>query len=164
MDSQYGRAFALTLLPNEPAPPTVPARVASKLALYTPSKDLVDAYLGEIARGYGVDWLPEPAFSESAPGADGDKEVEVDNGGKDDDDGEEGGGGGPKEAPIALDVEAPGKERQASPKPPAKEVAAPSLPAPPAGPEKDAWAGTGTGKGNEDEELAKRFERLKNLR
>lgn len=112
-----------------------------------------------------MDWLPEPAFSESSPGVDGDKEVEADKGGKDNDDGEDG-GGGPKEAPIAVEAEAPAKERQVSPKPPAKELAAPSLPAPPAGPEKDVWAGTGTGtgKGTEDEELAKRFERLKNLR
>lgn len=31
-----------------------------KLAIGTPPPDLVDAYLGEIAKGYGVEWAPPP--------------------------------------------------------------------------------------------------------
>jgi hypothetical protein len=37
-------------------PPRVPQRVLSKLAVYVPPIELVDAYLEEIARGYNVDW------------------------------------------------------------------------------------------------------------
>jgi vacuolar protein sorting-associated protein IST1 len=148
--SQYGRAFSLTLLPNELPPPTVPARVVSKLALFTPSKDLVDAYLGEIARGYNVDWLPESTLSDSNP-------VEGEAGDKDATGGDVDGEGGPKETPVAIEA-----AKMPMPKPSAKGLEARSLPAPPDGPEKDAWASSS--KGSEEEELAKRFERLKNLR
>lgn len=36
----------------------MPPRILSKLSVYTPPNDLVDAYLGEIARGYGVSYVP----------------------------------------------------------------------------------------------------------
>ena len=32
--------------------------MTNKLTVATPSRELVDAYLGEIAKGYGVDWTP----------------------------------------------------------------------------------------------------------
>ncbi|KDN44803.1 hypothetical protein RSAG8_05276, partial [Rhizoctonia solani AG-8 WAC10335] len=34
--------------------------VTRKLQIATPSPALVDAYLGEIAKGYGIDWSPPP--------------------------------------------------------------------------------------------------------
>lgn len=44
-----------------------------KIEYKTPPSELVDAYLGEIAKGYGLDWVPEQT-----------------------DDGDSGGGGGLK--------------------------------------------------------------------
>lgn len=38
-----------------------------KLEIATPSAALVDAYLGEIAKGYGIDWSPPPPPPPSAP-------------------------------------------------------------------------------------------------
>jgi vacuolar protein sorting-associated protein IST1 len=37
-------------------PPVVPPRIVSKVAVYIPPQELVDAYLEEIARGYGLAW------------------------------------------------------------------------------------------------------------
>ena len=34
------------------------SQITSKLVTHTPSAVLVDAYLGEIAKGYGVNWTP----------------------------------------------------------------------------------------------------------
>jgi hypothetical protein len=51
---QFGRPFAIATMANDP--PRVPQRVLSKLAVYVPPIELVDAYLEEIARGYNVDW------------------------------------------------------------------------------------------------------------
>lgn len=39
-----------------------PAKVMKKLTLSTPSSELVDAYLFEIAKGYGVGWSPPTAL------------------------------------------------------------------------------------------------------
>jgi vacuolar protein sorting-associated protein IST1 len=36
----------------------IPGKVMKKLVLSTPSPELVDAYLFEIAKGYGVNWTP----------------------------------------------------------------------------------------------------------
>ncbi len=34
------------------------SQVTNKLTVATPPRELVDAYLGEIAKGYGVKWTP----------------------------------------------------------------------------------------------------------
>lgn len=52
--SKFGRPFAIATMANDP--PCVPQRILSKLAVYIPPIELVDAYLEEIARGYNVDW------------------------------------------------------------------------------------------------------------
>lgn len=175
---QYGRTFALSLQQSDPPPESVPKRVTSKLALFTPSKELVDAYLSEIAKGYGVAWLPEPSFSqdevtaeeqdqgEDGKGAEGAGEAndadekEVD---------EVAGGDKNKETspPVKSKASTTGPNTNptlAAPTPASAPAPAPTVPKevnpPPAGPDKDAWAGTG----DDDEELAKRFERLKKLR
>lgn len=46
--------------------------------MFTPSSELVDAYLSEIAKGYGVNWAPlaAPAAAEG-DGDDGDGDVKV---------------------------------------------------------------------------------------
>ena len=43
----------------------MPSKVIKKLVLSTPSPELVDAYLFEISKGYGVNWSPpEPPQKE----------------------------------------------------------------------------------------------------
>jgi vacuolar protein sorting-associated protein IST1 len=54
---KFGRPFALSVINNDP--PCVPTRVSSKLAIYVPPADLVDMYLQEIARGYGINWTSD---------------------------------------------------------------------------------------------------------
>jgi hypothetical protein len=54
---KFGRPFALSVVNNDP--PCVPTRVSSKLAIYVPPEDLVDMYLQEIARGYGINWTSD---------------------------------------------------------------------------------------------------------
>lgn len=136
----------------DPPPEGVPPRVVSKLALYTPARELVDAYLYEIARGYGVNWMPDPGPGEKQedPAANGDEA---------DDGGEEGGPGEGQQKEPAAALET------------AKDTGPvmPGVPTHSAGPEKDFTStgpvGTGGGKKlSEEEELAKRFERLKSLR
>ncbi|CAK9785909.1 DUF292-domain-containing protein [Cutaneotrichosporon oleaginosum] len=55
---KFGRNFSLSLQPSDPPPACVPPRILSKLATYTPPAELVEAYLSEIARGYGVPYAP----------------------------------------------------------------------------------------------------------
>lgn len=54
---KFGRTFALSVVNNDP--PCVPPRVLSKLAIYVPPPELVDMYLQEIARGYGINWTSD---------------------------------------------------------------------------------------------------------
>jgi len=54
---KFGRPFALSVVNNDP--PCVPTRVSSKLAIYVPPEELVDMYLQEIARGYGINWTSD---------------------------------------------------------------------------------------------------------
>lgn len=54
---KFGRTFALTVVNNDP--PCVPPRALSKLAIYVPPPELVDMYLQEIARGYGINWTSD---------------------------------------------------------------------------------------------------------
>ncbi|WVQ75287.1 hypothetical protein IAR50_004901 [Cryptococcus sp. DSM 104548] len=112
---KFGRPFALSLLPTEPPPDTVPARIASKLALYQPSAELVDMYLWEIAKGYKVDWVPESIASGSGEEVQGDEAAGED--GEDENEGEEkegGGDGEKKDSPKKQDAEAV-KEKKLSP-------------------------------------------------
>lgn len=51
-------------------------KVAKKLIITTPSLELVDAYLVEIAKGYSVVWTPTPS-REAATGDDPDSGVKV---------------------------------------------------------------------------------------
>lgn len=45
--------------------------MTNKLTVATPPRELVDAYLGEIAKGYGVDWAPPPGISKDTDQDDG---------------------------------------------------------------------------------------------
>lgn len=50
-----------------------------KLALSTPSSELVDAYLFEIAKGYGVNWSPPTPLVVNEAGGDAEsKDAEKD--------------------------------------------------------------------------------------
>lgn len=153
---QYGRQFSLDLQFSDPPPSHVPKRVTSKLAVFVPGKELVDAYLSEIAKGYGVAWTPEleplSADKQEAELGDGEK-IEGDK--KDDEDVDRGLGGS-----SGNDDGGSGGDE--------KEVNLPD-----SGPEKDAWASGAEvklpsapveKKMTPEEELAKRFERLKQLR
>ncbi|KAK8849415.1 hypothetical protein IAR55_004747 [Kwoniella newhampshirensis] len=148
---KYGRNFSLALLITDPPPESVPPRIVSKLSLYTPSKDLVDAYLGEIARGYGVNWTPEPHTSDEK-----DEPLEPlkrDDGGDVAGDGSGKGDDGGDKLVEGKDDEAKNKKES-----PVKVAPAPTpAPAPNPPVEKEK-------KLTEEEELALRFDRLKNLR
>jgi vacuolar protein sorting-associated protein IST1 len=134
---------------TDPPPASVPPRILSKLALYIPPKELVDAYLGEIAKSYGVPFevaQPIEALQDDAEPK-----------GKGDDDSGGPGEGQEKEEVKALEPALPAGETSVKKgEDTKKEGGLPDLPAtqPEAPPKKV----------NEDDELAKRFERLKNLR
>jgi len=53
---KFGREFSLAVMENRDG--CVSDRVIRKLGIATPSVELVDAYLLEIAKGYGVEWTP----------------------------------------------------------------------------------------------------------
>jgi vacuolar protein sorting-associated protein IST1 len=143
----------LSLQSTEPPPSTVPARVASKLAVYTPARELVDAYLYEIARGYGVNWTPEPAADEPSI----DQSLHEKGKGKEDDASDEGPGEGQEKEPS--------EEAKRDPSPVKVAIADKEEdPKPQTAAAKDAEVESEPKKGTEEEELAKRFERLKNLR
>ncbi|KAG5647660.1 hypothetical protein DXG03_008383 [Asterophora parasitica] len=55
---KYGRDFAIGVMENRDC--CVSDRVMRKLDVSTPSIELVDAYLHEIAKGYSVNWAPPP--------------------------------------------------------------------------------------------------------
>ncbi|KAJ7116792.1 regulator of Vps4 activity in the MVB pathway-domain-containing protein [Mycena crocata] len=71
---KFGREFSMAVMDNRDG--CVSDRVVRKLGNATPSADLVDAYLNEIAKAYGVAWAPPPAYAENAD------EDEVDGGSK----------------------------------------------------------------------------------
>jgi len=52
----YGREFAVRAMENQDN--CVPTRITSKLIVQTPSSELVDLYLYEIAKAYSVKWTP----------------------------------------------------------------------------------------------------------
>ncbi|KAI1794029.1 regulator of Vps4 activity in the MVB pathway-domain-containing protein [Ganoderma leucocontextum] len=53
---KYGREFSVAVMENRDG--CVSERVTRKLDVSTPSDALVDGYLSEIAKGYGVPWSP----------------------------------------------------------------------------------------------------------
>lgn len=53
---KYGREFSVAVMENRDG--CVSERVMKKLTIDMPSSELVDAYLTEIAKGYGVNWAP----------------------------------------------------------------------------------------------------------
>lgn len=55
---KYGKEFALQTMENPEG--AVSEKVLKKLAVTPPSQDLVNGYLEEIARTYGVDWPKKP--------------------------------------------------------------------------------------------------------
>ncbi|ORX38047.1 regulator of Vps4 activity in the MVB pathway-domain-containing protein [Kockovaella imperatae] len=152
---KYGRNFSLTLVSSDPPPSSVPPRVLSKLALFTPAQELVDAYLYEIAKGYGVDWAPDGPIEE----VDGKVPSAALNDGTEggDDDEHNGHGGGTKEAEkAAVPVANESGKKSPSPLPRDKEDDRAEAPA--------SQQPEPKKKVNDDDELAKRFERLKNLK
>ncbi|KAI3622582.1 hypothetical protein WG66_015912 [Moniliophthora roreri] len=53
---KYGREFSVKVMENQDG--CVSDRVVRKLEVLTPSPELVDAYMAEIAKAYGVDYTP----------------------------------------------------------------------------------------------------------
>ncbi|KAK7887766.1 Vacuolar protein sorting-associated protein ist1 [Exophiala xenobiotica] len=109
---RFGKDFAMRA--NENQDGIVPARVADKLKVDPPSARLVQAYLEEIARAYGVDWPPNQEredVDELSREVDGEDEDEAEAEDKqeraarndDEDDDDDGVGGGSKELPILAD-------------------------------------------------------------
>ncbi|KAF5384963.1 hypothetical protein D9615_001169 [Tricholomella constricta] len=62
---KYGREFSLAVMENRDG--CVSDRVMRKLDISTPSLELVDAYLHEIAKGYSVDWSPPTNDQDDSP-------------------------------------------------------------------------------------------------
>ncbi|KAH8921744.1 DUF292-domain-containing protein [Atractiella rhizophila] len=60
--AKFGREFAVAVMENQDN--CVPNRVTSKLTTETPSSTLVDAYMYEIAKAYGVNFKPESVKEE----------------------------------------------------------------------------------------------------
>ncbi|GBE77510.1 regulator of Vps4 activity in the MVB pathway-domain-containing protein [Sparassis latifolia] len=72
---KYGREFAIAVMENRDG--CVSERVTRKLAVFTPGPSLVDAYLAEIAKGYGVDWSPPEYPNHDTDDAGGDGGVKA---------------------------------------------------------------------------------------
>lgn len=89
---RFGKEFAVRANENEGG--MVPVRVTEKLRVDPPKRELVEAYLEEIARAYGVDW---PRGKKDREYEELNREVD------DEDDDEDGVGGGSKEAPILAE-------------------------------------------------------------
>ncbi|GLB35758.1 putative regulator of Vps4 activity in the MVB pathway [Lyophyllum shimeji] len=53
---KYGREFSIAVMENRDS--CVSDRVMRKIDIATPSPELVDAYLYEIAKGYSIEWTP----------------------------------------------------------------------------------------------------------
>ena len=95
---RFGKEFAMRA--NENTDGMVPGRVTEKLRVDPPKVQLVEAYLEEIARAYGVEWPRGRKDQEEYE----DLNREVNEEDDDDDDGDEDGvGGGSKEPPIPAD-------------------------------------------------------------
>jgi vacuolar protein sorting-associated protein IST1 len=97
---KFGKEFALEAVDNSDG--KVSEKVLKKLAVTPPSQELVNGYLEEIARTYGVDWPKKP------------KEELGDPPGYDDDDDNPSGGQAQKnlEEPILAEGSAPDRESE----------------------------------------------------
>ncbi|KAG2022766.1 hypothetical protein CC2G_000491 [Coprinopsis cinerea AmutBmut pab1-1] len=73
---KYGRDFSAAVMENRDN--CVSERVVKKLVIATPSSQLVDAYLTEIAKAYGVSWRPPGQEDDHEGGDDGGVKVEKD--------------------------------------------------------------------------------------
>lgn len=144
--------------PSDPPPASVPPRVLSKLALYVPPQQLVDAYLGEIARSYGA------PFEAAQPMDKLDDETPAEDEGDDEDGGADGPGEGQEKASASKvstqdkdQAESSSKEQTNNKKDSEGETTSVM-------PEMPTAAELAPRKLTADEELAQRFERLKNLK
>ena len=134
--------------------------------MYTPERELVDAYLYEIARGYNVDWVPEPPASAAVESKDDEENDEAGGGVEVEEDAVDGEEDGDKSKKSVKDREDSSDNAETAP--------VKSNTTYPAGTEKDAWADKSTVKDtpvnaapakklSPEEELAQRFERLKKI-
>jgi len=69
---KYGREFSVAVMENRDG--CVTDRVVRKLIVATPSAELVDAYLAEITKAYGVPWTP-PSSKDGGDGEGGIKDA-----------------------------------------------------------------------------------------
>ncbi|KZW00507.1 DUF292-domain-containing protein [Exidia glandulosa HHB12029] len=149
---KFGREYSIAVMENRDN--CVTERVVAKLTVAMPPPELVDAYLHEIAKGYGIPWHP-PGYVD--PSADGD-----------DDDDEGGDGGGLKvglESPLLSEPPSKKVADDLKDLAPGSGLRLPDIP-PTEGeatPKPDAAAKK---KAPEDElaELTKRFEALKKFK
>jgi len=72
---KYGREFALAVVENKDN--CVSQRIVNKATFVTPAAALVDAYLGEIAKGYGLTWRPPKPDNDDTTGGSGGLEESV---------------------------------------------------------------------------------------
>ncbi|KAG8680103.1 hypothetical protein FRC09_018480, partial [Ceratobasidium sp. 395] len=157
--SKYGREYAIGVMENKDN--CVSERVMKKLQIATPSTVLVDAYLGEIAKGYGIDWTPPiPHEAPSAP---------TDLKSKPSDDDDNGGDVASTSNELGLEQDkdevesllSPSKFKDGTTKlPDVPTPAAPAVEPPPSYPAAAA-AASGSSKASYDADLFKRLEALK---
>ena len=105
---KFGKEFALAAMDGT----GVAARVLSKLKVDTPPRELVDAYLREISRTYGVRFPGDPLDLSDDEDDDDDDEEAAD----DDEEGGGGGGGGLKHKALEAPVEAEELSRATPPR------------------------------------------------
>ncbi|CAE6476255.1 unnamed protein product [Rhizoctonia solani] len=139
--SKYGREFAIGVMDNKDN--CVSERVTRKLQVTTPSPVLVDAYLGEIAKGYGIDWSPPPPPNNTVENPSSPKPESI---------------ALQADEPEAKAILSPAKFKDSEAKLPDVPAAGGSSEPPPSYPA--AAASSGGGKSNE-EDLFKRLENLK---
>ncbi|KLU82689.1 hypothetical protein MAPG_01758 [Magnaporthiopsis poae ATCC 64411] len=93
LGERFGKDFVLAATTNSDG--KVSDKVMRKLAVTPPREELVNGYLEEIARAYGVNWPPRKEPGEPPNLVDAEIDGLVDGGGKDEnDDDDQGGGGG----------------------------------------------------------------------
>lgn len=64
---KYGRDFSVAAMENRSG--CVSERIMRKLVIETPSEELVDGYLGEIAKAYSVKWASASSITAAAQGS-----------------------------------------------------------------------------------------------
>lgn len=104
LGERFGKEFVLAASTN--ADGKVSDKVVRKLAVTPPREELVNGYLEEIARAYGVNWPPRKEPGEPPSLVDAEIDDLVGAGGRgdnDDDQGGDGGGGGGRLQKSAVD-------------------------------------------------------------